>query len=201
MFNDHKSLKLFDQKELNMRQRRWMEFVKDYDFALSYHPGKANIVADALSRKSLHIATMMVKEQELIESFRDLNLAVEFRPKSLYLGTLKISNNFLEQVREAQQKDQTLLDKMTLSEKGKEVKFHRDANGIIHFKGRLYVPLDGEFRELILEESHKSKLSFHLGTTKMYPDLKKNLWWHGMKKNIAAYVAKCLTCQKAKVEH
>ena len=50
VFSDHKSLKyLFDQKELNMRQRRWMEFLKDYDFELKYHPGKANVVANALS--------------------------------------------------------------------------------------------------------------------------------------------------------
>jgi len=57
VFSDHKSLKyLFDQKELNMRQRRWLEFLKDFDFQLSYHPGKANVVADALSRKSLHMS-------------------------------------------------------------------------------------------------------------------------------------------------
>ena len=89
VFSDHKSLKyLFDQKELNMRQRRWMEFLKDYDFGLSYHPGKANVVADALSRKSLHVATMMSLEQRLIEEFRDLNLAIEMRPKSLFVGAL-----------------------------------------------------------------------------------------------------------------
>ena len=57
MFSDHKSLKyLFDQKELNMRQRRWLELLKDYDFGLNYHPGKANVVADALSRKTLHMS-------------------------------------------------------------------------------------------------------------------------------------------------
>ena len=55
VFSDHKSLKyLFDQKELNMSQRRWMKFMKDYDFELHYHPGKTNVVADAFSRKSLH---------------------------------------------------------------------------------------------------------------------------------------------------
>ena len=70
VFSNHKSLKyLFDQKELNMRQRRWMELLKDYEFELKYHPGKANIVADALSRKSLNVAWMMIKETELIESF------------------------------------------------------------------------------------------------------------------------------------
>ncbi|MCI26889.1 CCHC-type integrase, partial [Trifolium medium] len=74
VFSDHKSLKyLFDQKELNMRQRRWLEFLKDYDFKLSYHPGKANVVADALSRKCLHMSSLMAKKLELIEEFRDLS--------------------------------------------------------------------------------------------------------------------------------
>jgi len=68
VFNDHKSLKyLFDQKELNMWQGRWLEFLKDYDLKLSYHPRKANVVADALSRKTLHLSALMVKGLELIE--------------------------------------------------------------------------------------------------------------------------------------
>ena len=53
VFSDHKSLKyIFTQRDLNMRQRRWMDFLEDYDFTLHYHPGKANVVADALSLKS-----------------------------------------------------------------------------------------------------------------------------------------------------
>ena len=53
MYSDYKSLKyIFTQHDLNMWQRRWMEFLEDYDFTLHYHPGKANVVADALSRKS-----------------------------------------------------------------------------------------------------------------------------------------------------
>jgi len=72
IFSDHKSLKyLFDQKELNMRQRRWMKFLKDYDFELHYHPGKANVVVDALSRKSLHASTLMIQEMDLLQKFRD----------------------------------------------------------------------------------------------------------------------------------
>jgi hypothetical protein len=55
LFSNHKSLKyLFDQRELNMRQRRWMKYLKDFDFSLNYQPGKANVVADALSRKTLY---------------------------------------------------------------------------------------------------------------------------------------------------
>lgn len=78
VLNDRKSLKyLFDLKELNMRQKRWMKFLKDYDFKLSYHPGKANVVVDALSKKLLHMSIMMVKELQLIEEFRDVNFSVE----------------------------------------------------------------------------------------------------------------------------
>jgi len=84
VFSEHKSLKyLFDKKELNKRQRRWMEFLKDYDFELQYNPGKANVVADALSKKSIHASMMMVKELDLIESFRDLNLVVNLTPNSI----------------------------------------------------------------------------------------------------------------------
>src|SRR5262245_41093675 len=66
LYSDHKSLKyLFSQKELNMRQRRWLEFLKDYDFSLEYHPRKANVVADALSRKRIEagvVASQMTHE-------------------------------------------------------------------------------------------------------------------------------------------
>lgn len=81
VFSNHKSLKyLFDQKELNMRQRRWLELLEDYDFGLNYHPGKANVVVDALSRKTLHLSAMMVKELELIEQFKDMSLVCELTP-------------------------------------------------------------------------------------------------------------------------
>ena len=101
MFSDHKSLKyMFDQKELNIRQRRWMEFLKDYDFELLYHLGKANMVADALSRKTVHIAHLMIKEVELLEQFRDMKLQVELGSEFIRCSTLTISNDFLSSVRE-----------------------------------------------------------------------------------------------------
>ena len=81
VFSDHKSLKyLFDQRELNMRQKRWIEFLNDYDFELLYLPGKANVVVNALSRKTVHVAHLMMKELELLESFRDMKIQVELEP-------------------------------------------------------------------------------------------------------------------------
>ena len=63
-----------------------MEFLKDYEFELKYHPGKANVVADTLSRKSLNVSWMMIKEAELIESFQDLNLGISITPQTIQLS-------------------------------------------------------------------------------------------------------------------
>ena len=93
---------LFDQKELNMRQRRWLEFLKDYDFQLSYHLGKTNVVADAL----------MVKELELIEQFRDLILVCELTPESVKLGMKKLRSNILEEIKVGQKEDLELVDRV-----------------------------------------------------------------------------------------
>jgi len=100
VFSNHKSLKyLFDQKELNMRQRRWMQYLKDYDFELLYHPGKANVVVDALSRKRVHMFAMMVKELELIEKLRDMNLGIHTGAGHIRCSMLRITNQFLDEVR------------------------------------------------------------------------------------------------------
>lgn len=96
VFTNHKILKyLFDQKGLNMRQMRWLEFFKDYDFELSYHHGKANVVADTLSRKSLLISVLMVREMYLIELLRDLSLVCEIMRGSVNLGMLKLTSSVL----------------------------------------------------------------------------------------------------------
>ena len=76
MYSDHKSLKyIFTQLDLNMRQRRWMKFLEDYDFTLHYHPGKANVVADALSRKSRGaLASIASREWRMLETVGQFGL-------------------------------------------------------------------------------------------------------------------------------
>jgi hypothetical protein len=109
VFSDHKSLRyLFDQKELNMRQRRWMEFLKDYDFELKYHPGKANVVADALSRKSLCLTSLLVSESLLVEEFRDLSFKVTLEDQELRLNKITISCDLKDKIRKAQELDPKL---------------------------------------------------------------------------------------------
>ena len=116
-----------------MRQRRWMELLKDYDFELQYHQGKTNMVADALSRKSLHISFMMIKEMELIEKMRNLNLAMEIQPNCLRLGMLKVTNDFLQQVQVAQKEDELLCQKEELLGRGEILDFSRGTDGILKF--------------------------------------------------------------------
>jgi hypothetical protein len=78
VYTDHNSLKyIFTQKDLNLRQRRWLELIKDYDLEIHYHPGKANLVADALSRKEhVHSAIVAQPPEEIVEDFRRLNLGI-----------------------------------------------------------------------------------------------------------------------------
>jgi len=178
VFNDHKSLKyLFDQKEINMRQRRWMEFLKDYDFEVLYHPGKSNVVAHALSRKTVHTAHLMIKVVELLEKFRDMKLQVELGFKFIRCCTLTISSDFLDSVRERQLLDARLnrVREQLGSDETKDFALGND--GIQQFQGRVCVFDDVEVNKLILEEGHKSPLSLRPGMTKMYQDLKETFWW------------------------
>ena len=84
---------------------------------------------------------------------------------------------------------------------GKNAEFSVSANGILHFKGRLCILDDAQFKEQILSEAYPTLYSVHPGATKMYQDLNERFWWSGMKKEVAEYVAKCLICQKVKAEH
>ena len=76
VFSDHESLKyIFTQRDLNMRQCKWMEYLEDYDFTLHYHPSKENIVADALSRKSWGVlASVASQEWKMLEAMGQFRL-------------------------------------------------------------------------------------------------------------------------------
>jgi hypothetical protein len=202
IFTNHKSLKyIFTQSELNMRQRRWLELINDYDLEVHYHPGKANVVADTLSRKAHcnHLELEPVSEP-LCEEMRRLNLEV-VPQGSLY--ALAAESNLYDRIVTAQRTDediQTIKQKLAEGDP-KYTCFQKDHQDVIWFGKRLVVRVDLEIMKIILDEAHKSKFSIHPGSTKMYHDLKQNFWWSNMKVDIAKYVAECDTCHRMKASH
>ncbi|XP_058774490.1 uncharacterized protein LOC131648781 [Vicia villosa] len=144
---------------------------------------------------------MMVKELELIEQFGVMSLVCKVTPQSVTLGMLKINNDFLDSIREAQKIDVKLVDSMVEIDQSENNDFKLDAQGVLRLRNRICILNDVEMKRLFLEESHKSNLSIQPGATKMCQDLKNLFWWPGMKCDVAQFVYACLTYQKLKVEH
>ncbi|GJS81652.1 putative reverse transcriptase domain-containing protein, partial [Tanacetum coccineum] len=159
-----------------MRQRRWIELFSDYDCKIRYHPGKANVVADALSRKE------------------------RMKPRRARAMSMKIHSSIKAKILEA--RSEAFKDFNTLVEilRGLDKQFKRKEDGGLYIVERIWVPAYGNLRTLIMNEAHATKYSVHAGIDKMYYDLRDIYWWLGMKE-IAMYVSKCLTCSKVKAEH
>nr|GEV58677.1 putative reverse transcriptase domain-containing protein [Tanacetum cinerariifolium] len=216
VFIDHKSLQyILDQKELNKRQRRWLELLSDYDCEIRYQPGKANVVADALSRKE------QIKPLRVRALVMKIGLDLPKQILGAQTEARKPENLKKEDV------GGMLIENSKDPKKFRKEKLEPRTDGTLCLNNKSWLPCYGNLRALIMHESHKSKYSVHPGSDKMYQDLKQLYWWPNMKADIATYpgsdkmykdmkklywwpnikadittyVSKCLTCVKVKAEH
>ena len=173
-----------------------MELITDYDLGITYTPGKANVMADALSRKSYCNNLMLQQGQPLLhEEFRKLNLHIF--PQG-FLSTLVVKPNLTDQIIAAQKRDKGIFRIKENIVSGVAKCFSMDERGVVFFENRLVVPKKQHLRQLILKEAHESPLTIHPGSTKMYQDLRQRFWWTRMKREIAEFIAKCDVCRRVK---
>ncbi|KAL0541244.1 hypothetical protein IC582_021286 [Cucumis melo] len=186
------------KKELNMKQRRWLQLVKDYDCEILYHPGKANVVADALRRKVSHSAALITRQAPLHQDFERAEIAVSVGAVTMQLAQLTVQSTLRQKIIDAQSYDPDLAEKRGLAEAGQAVEFSTSSDGGLLFERRLCVPSDSAVKTELLSEAHSSPFSMHPDSTKMYQDLKRVYWWRNMKREVAEFVSKCLVCQQVK---
>jgi hypothetical protein len=181
-----------------LQQRWWLELIKEYGLGINYHPGKANVVADALSHKKYYNATIARRMQpELWRVIKYLNLGMVNEAKV----TMEVELTLEVEIREGQLEDTKLKEIRQLIQDNKTSDFLEDSQGTLWLGKRIRVPNLKPIKELILREAHDSAYSIHPSSTKMYKDLKTRYWWYGMKRDVTEYVNLCDTCQRVKVEH
>ncbi|XP_070032617.1 uncharacterized protein [Nicotiana tomentosiformis] len=149
---------------------------KDYDCNILYYPGKVNVVADALIRRSMgSLARLSVVKRPIVKKAQQ----IASRWVRLDENLLKLKEGILS---------------------GKIKNFSLDENSVMRLNGRLCVPNVDDLRRAIMVEAHNSKYSIYPGSTKMYHDLKDIYWWNNMKRDIADFVSRFFNCQQVKAE-
>jgi hypothetical protein len=194
LYTDHKSLKyIFTQSNLNLRQRRWLEMIKDYDLGINYHLEKANVVVDILSRSS-HVSQLVVDSMsfELCEEFDKLNLRIVANTEAM---EMKVGSSLLQEIQRGQLEDEKIQEIKCNIKEEKSPGFLEDDEGVLWYKEMIYVPNVKELKDKILREAHESAYSIHPRGNKMYHGLTATYWWYGMKRDVVEYVAICDTCQ------
>ncbi|TYK18660.1 ty3-gypsy retrotransposon protein [Cucumis melo var. makuwa] len=172
--------------------------VKDYNCEILYHPGKGNVVVNALSRKVSHSAALITRQAPLDRDLERAEIVVSVGAVTMHLAQLTVQSTVRQKIIDAQSNDPYLVEKRGLAEAGQAVGFSISFDGGLLFERHLCVPSDSAVKTELLSEAHSSPFSMHPGSTKMYQDLKRVYWWRNMKREVAEFVSKCLVCLQVK---
>ena len=170
-----------------MRQRRWLELIKDYDLIINYHPRKANVVTNALSRKSsVTLAHIRTRYVPLLLDMKTLGISLDYDGYGALLASFVVRRTLVDRIRGKQMQDEELVKEVNKIMNGEiEENFSITQEGVLTMKGRVCVPDVKDLRKLIMEEAHYSAYAMHPSSTKMYQTIKENYWWSGMKKDVS----------------
>ncbi|XP_070023123.1 uncharacterized protein [Nicotiana sylvestris] len=180
-------------------QRRWLELLKEYDIGILYHPGKDNVVEDALRRKSMsslaHIEAYQRTLAREVHQLASLGVHLVNSSEGGVIIQNRAESSLVAEVKEKKYNDPLLVQVKEGIHNHKTTTFSLGMDdGTLHYQGRLYVlDIDG-LQERIMAEAHTSSYSMHPSFTKMYHDLKEVYWVNDMKRNVVDFVARCPNC-------
>ncbi|KAM1764073.1 hypothetical protein COP1_003279 [Malus domestica] len=189
--------------DLNLWQRRWIELLSDYDCTIEYHPGCANVVADALSRKTpIRLNALYACHIPLLADLRftGVLLGVEDREEAL-LANFQVKPIVIDRVLEAQMDDEKTQEIIQARNQWKKNDCKiRETDGMLMQESRMFVLNNVELKKAILDGAHISAYVMHPRGTKMYHTIQQFYYGLGMKREIAEYVSRCVICQQVKAE-
>ena len=180
-----------------MIQGRWMEYIKDYNLPIKNHPIKVNVLANALSRKSVGLVSL--RGTSIFQQFEELGVDLQPLREGVMLGNMSVSEpSFIQKIKDNQLQDPELA---RISEHIAERPNFCIVDEVLYYRDRLCMPNIEDLRNDTLTEAYSTKYSMHPGSTKMYQNFKGRFWWNNMKREIATFVSRCMTCQLVKVKH
>ena len=151
---------MLTHKELNLRKRRWLELFKDYDCIIDYHLGKANVVVDVLSRKTIFVLSLK-------------HCIWRFTVDRALLAQLRVMLELKQMKIDAQKDDVKLQERVQLVSNGDKTDYSINDDGGLYYKRRLCVPNVQELKKKLMYESHNTVFTMHPGGNKMYQNLKQ----------------------------
>ena len=185
-----------------MRQRRWIELLKDYDSSILYHHGKTNVVVEALSKKSYgSMPTLRSKHAQLFSDLKALQAQFQVSGPGYLLTNFNVQPYLIGKIKSSQNDDPELGSIIDKVRKGDKSDFVLMDDDTLNFKNRVCIPHFVGLRRELLKDFHSSRFTIHPGGMEMYSDMKQLYWWLGLKHDIAEFIKQCLVFQQVKAEH